>query len=149
MKEDNMRKFTKITFKLLDLFVIFMMVFGSATPALAAPSPTGATIASDLADYPPGATVTLTGTGWAAAEDVHIVVNDTLGQTWKHDVTVQADGSGNLTDVFTLLNTFISDYDVTASGPISGNATTAFTDASGNLWQCANGGVSNTPDQCR
>ena len=44
-----MRKITRISFKLLDLLIIFMMVFGSPMSALAAPSPTGATIASDLA----------------------------------------------------------------------------------------------------
>jgi len=33
-----MHKFTRITFKLLDLFMIFMMVFGSPMSALAAPS---------------------------------------------------------------------------------------------------------------
>ena len=124
-----MHKFTKLTFKLLDLFVIFMMVFGAPMTALAAPSPTGATIASDLADYPPGATVTLTGAGWASGESVHIVVNDTIGQTWKRDVTVTADPLGNVTDVFTLPNYFVSDYDVTASGLTSGDATTSFTDA--------------------
>ncbi|HEX9388206.1 MAG TPA: hypothetical protein VF918_17905, partial [Anaerolineales bacterium] len=77
-----MRKFTQITFKLLDMLVIFMMIFASPMSALAAPSPTGATIASDLPDYNPGATVTLTGAGWAAGESVDITVNDDAGQTW-------------------------------------------------------------------
>jgi len=87
------------------------------------------TITSDKADYPPGATVTLTGTNWANGELVHIVVNDTLGQTWKHVADVTADVGGSLTDVFSLPNYFVSDYDVTATGPTSGTATTTFTDA--------------------
>src|SRR5215216_162287 len=137
-----MHKFTKLTFKLLDLFVIFMMVFGAPMSALAAPQAQGEvlTIQSDKADYPAGATVTLTGSGWTASEDVHIVVNDTIGQTWKHDTTVKADESGNVIDVFSLPNYFVSDYGVTATGAISGTVTTTFTDKPAtDLDQCANG----------
>ena len=39
-----MYKFTKITFKLLDLLIIFTMIFGAPMSALAAPSSTAATI---------------------------------------------------------------------------------------------------------
>ena len=65
-----MSKTTKVLFKVLDVIMIFMLTFGAPMSALADPSPTGATIASDLADYPPGATVTLTGAGWAVDEAV-------------------------------------------------------------------------------
>src|SRR5829696_902444 len=85
------------------------------------------TIASDKADYAPGELVTLTGSGWVPGESVHIVVNDTYGATWKHDVYVDADASGNITDQFNLPDSFVSDYDVTATGS-SGTATTSFTD---------------------
>src|SRR5262249_27875153 len=49
----------------------------SQSPGVGAqdPSPTGAAIASDQPDYLPGATVTLTGTHWAAFEAVHIHVD--------------------------------------------------------------------------
>ena len=119
-----------------------MLVVGMAT-ALAGPARASvvgsATIASDLLDYPPGATVTLTGQGWAAGESVHIVVNDTIGQTWQHVVDKTAQGDGTVTDVFSLPNYFVSDYDVTATGPISGTATSTFTDAAAaSLDQCAN-----------
>ena len=108
-------------------------------PALAGPSPTGATIASDKADYAPGETVTLTGTGWASGEAVRIVVNDTYGASWQRDVTVTATTEGGITDAFALPNYFVSDYDVTASGPVSGSATTTFTDLSiGTYDQCSN-----------
>jgi len=67
--------------------------------AIAAPSPTGATITSDKADYAPGEKVTLIGAGWAAGESVSIVVNDTIGQTWQHLATVKAKKTGAFTDV--------------------------------------------------
>ena len=70
-----MSKFTKIAFKVLDLLVIFALTFGSPMSALADPSPTGATIVTDLPDYPPGALVLMTGTGWAPDEGVHVVVS--------------------------------------------------------------------------
>jgi hypothetical protein len=99
-------------------------MMGGAHAATAAP-----TIASNQPDYAPGATVTLTGTNWSSGEAVHIVVNDTLGQTWQHDVVVNALSDGTVTDGFTLPNYFVANYDVTATGPISGTATTTFTDA--------------------
>src|SRR5918996_6339903 len=68
-----------------------------------APAPT---IQSDQADYPPGATVTLTGSNWQPGESVHINVNDDVGQTWSYDVDVTADASGNITDQFQLPTTF-------------------------------------------
>ena len=46
------------------------------------------TIASDLADYPPGGTVTLTGDGWDGDTAVNISVNDTYGETWHRVVDV-------------------------------------------------------------
>jgi hypothetical protein len=42
-----------------------------------------ATIVSDKLDYPPGATVTLTGAGWVSGEVVHLFVNDNVGNTWS------------------------------------------------------------------
>src|SRR5258706_11115465 len=87
------------------------------------------TIVSDLADYGPGATVKLTGAGWQPGENVAIVVNDTIGKTWKHTATVTAADTGAIADTFSLPNYFVSDYDVTAVGELSGTATTTFTDA--------------------
>ena len=119
-----------------------LLIFALAVPAgvaLAAPSVTGATIASDKADYAPGETVTLTGAGWAAGESVRLVVNDTDGARWQRDVTVTATAAGAITDVFNLPTYFVSNYDVTATGPISGTATTTFTDLAVGLYdQCSN-----------
>ena len=107
--------------------------------ALAGPSPTGATIASDKADYAPGETVTLTGAGWASGEAVAITVDDAIGQSWQYTATVTASDTGVFVDAFVLPNYFISNYNVTATGPDFGTATTSFTDLSiGTYDQCAN-----------
>jgi uncharacterized repeat protein (TIGR01451 family) len=111
---------------------------GSPTPT--PPPTTPPTISSDQADYPPGAQVTLTGTNWQPGELVHIDVNDDIGRTWEHTADVTADPSGTITDIFTLPDRFIAQYSVVANGPISGTATTSFTDASSaDLDQCGNG----------
>src|SRR5918993_602293 len=89
-----------------------------------APAPT---IQSDKADYAPGATVTLTGSGWQPGESVHINVNDDVGQTWSYNHDVTADASGNISDSFNLPDWFVAAYSVTATGS-SGTATTSFTD---------------------
>ncbi len=137
----------------LNMLITLVMVLGALLPGgavFAGPSPSGASIASDKADYSAGSTVTLTGAGWAAGEAVRIVTNDTIGQTWQRDVTVNAAADGTLSDVFQLPSYFVSDYDVTATGPTSGSATTAFTDApaSVDLDQCRNGSASS-PNDCK
>jgi hypothetical protein len=124
----------------LQVAGLVLSMLGAA--ALAGSNPT---ITSDLADYNPGGTVSLTGAGWDPAEPVHIVVNDTIGQTWKHTADVVASDDGLVSDTFQLPNYFVSDYDVTATGPTSGTATTTFTDAnpSADLDQCANGSLAS------
>ncbi|MFT3798146.1 SpaA isopeptide-forming pilin-related protein [Microbacterium sp.] len=118
------------------------LVASAATDVSAAPTaPAGAdaaaspTIASDLEDYPPGGTVTLTGTGWQPGETVTIVVNDTDGATWSLTQDVVAAADGTLALVFTLPNYYVPNYDVTATGALSGTATTTFTDAATGAWQ--------------
>jgi hypothetical protein len=91
--------------------------------------PSSPTIASDKDDYPPGADVILTGANWQPGEIVHIRVNDDQGMTWRRDVDVSADGNGSIRDDFRLPDWFVAAYGVTATGPISGTATTSFTDA--------------------
>jgi hypothetical protein len=73
--------------------------------------------------------VTLTGSGWGPGESVHIFVNDTLGKTWQYNADFVADVTGGFTAQVQLPNTFISDYDVTATGAAGDVATTAFTDS--------------------
>ena len=97
------------------------------------------TITSDKADYPPGGAVILTGTDWQPGEQVHIRVNDDAGQTWRRDMDVYADGNGNIRDEFTLPNWFVATYAVTATGAVSGTATTTFTDGDIRVRAAANG----------
>src|SRR5262249_52007344 len=60
------------------------------------------TITSDQADYAPGATVTLTGAGWAPFDSVHIFVNDDIRQTWSYNTDVTSDANGAFTTQFSL-----------------------------------------------
>ena len=99
------------------------------------PSPTSLlpignpTISSDKGDYPPGGAVILTGTNWQPGEIVHVRVNDDAGESWRRDVDVIADGNGTIRDEFQLPEWFVATYTVTATGPISGTASTTFTDS--------------------
>ena len=53
----------------------------ATTPSPPLPSLLSPAITTDQTDYPPGATVTLTGSGWGPGESVHLFVNDTVGHT--------------------------------------------------------------------
>ena len=143
LKPRRLRSVNRSFAMLVTVVGLIGLVFSAAPTSFAAPAVSGAapTIVSDQADYPAGATVHLSGTGWQPGESVAIVVNDTIGQTWHHDATVTAASDGTIVDTFALPNYFISNYDVTATGPLSGTATTTFTDAnpSADLDQCANG----------
>jgi hypothetical protein len=126
------------------LAVFLAMAFCGATVAWAAVGDSGPSIASDLADYNAGQTVTLTGSGWdAGGIQVHIVVNDDVGQTWSHVADVTPDADGTVTDTFQLPSFFVAAYSVVATQTTESGTLTArssFTDAnpSANLDQCAN-----------
>src|SRR6266545_1435674 len=127
------------------------MAVGFALPASGAPS-----VSTDKADYPPGATATNYGSGWAAGEVVTLQVTHADGtpNTGAEHLpwTVIADGLGNFTTTWhvceddcvgkTLL--------LTAIGPISGTATATFTDGqpAANLDQIRNGGVGCNATPC-
>src|SRR5215213_2140426 len=122
--------------KVTLLFVVCAAMLAFAGTAMALTTDTSGTttaasptITSDKADYAPGELVTLTGGGWQPGESVNIKVNDTYGASWSRNVDVTANSNGNITDSFNLPNTFVSDYDVTATGAQSGTATTTFTDS--------------------
>jgi hypothetical protein len=128
---------TKRSGLLLLAFVVSLMAV-----AMLDILPSGAsaqtTITTDQPDYAPGSNVTITGAGWATAEPVHIVVED-AGHTWSNVADVTADGNGDFTYSFTLPSWFIANYSATATGPLSGTATTTFTDLSiGTYDQCSN-----------
>ena len=95
--------------------------------------PATASIASDLADYPPGAEVTLTAAGFAPGESVCLRVNeDNPTETWSLRQTLSAAADGTLVFSFNLPDYFIAQYRVRAWGLESGAyAETTFTDSAG------------------
>jgi Domain of unknown function DUF11 len=86
-------------------------------------------ISTDQADYSPGATVVLSGSGWQPSEAVHIVVAAADGQIWSYSTDVTADGSGAIQASFALPNYFVASYFVTATGSSGSVATASFTDS--------------------
>jgi hypothetical protein len=125
---------TRLRSKVTLLFIVCAALLAVAGTAMAlttdtsgntAPAPT---IQSDQADYPPGATVTLTGSNWQPGESVNIVVNDDVGQTWNRNVNVTADANGQVQDQFQLPDWFVATYNVKATGANGAVATTSFTD---------------------
>jgi VCBS repeat-containing protein len=130
--KENMATRLKGRFSLLLLsFAVVMLIFPAmafAQDAGGSPSP-APTIQSDKADYSPGETVTLTGSGWQPGESVNINVNDDEGQTWNRNVDVTADDNGQIQDQFQLPDWFVAKYSVKATGANGVVATTTFTDA--------------------
>jgi VCBS repeat-containing protein len=93
------------------------------------PLPAGPpTLVSDKDDYMPGETVTLTGEKWVPGDVVRIAVNDDQQQPWTYQADVVASLSGTIYHQFQLPTSFAALYTATATGPISGSASTTFTD---------------------
>lgn len=127
-----------------SVLLAFSMVMQAQVPVMAAPAnQVTPTITSDQADYPPGATVILTGAGWQAGETVPIFVNDDASQSWSFRSSPDpvADSAGVFVYRFQLPNWFVANYSVLA-GPGSlgsGTAATTFTDLNiGTYDQCSN-----------
>src|SRR5918912_1019418 len=123
--------------------VLGLLVFSGGAGAVTYAGAGGPWIATDQPDYPPAANVALTAGGWQPGEPVHVVVNDDEGQTWSYVEDVTADETGGFSLEFTLPDSFVATYSVTATGADaggSGTATTSFTDAIG-------GDASNTGDR--
>ena len=94
-----------------------------------------ATVKSDAADYPPGSTVTINGSGWKPGETVTITLVELPLVDTHGPYNVVADGNGNISD-----SSFVTDdhdldirFSVTAVGTQSGSqAQNVFTDAKPN-----------------
>ena len=123
--------------------LVALLVLAGSSGAMTRGSGADPWIASDLADYAPGSTVHLTGGNWQPGEEVRILTNDTVGNTWSQSDTVTADVSGAIADDVVLPSYFISDYTVTATAA-SGTATTTFTDAV-NYQFLGKDGLAHTP----
>ena len=118
----------RVVLALFSILTIAVLAFaGQASAGIGESSPLPA-ISSDKPDYAPGETVTLSGAFWAAGEAVHVVVNDSAGETWRHEADVVAAEDGSFSLQFNLPDWFVAVYTATASGA-SGTATTTFTDA--------------------
>ena len=115
-----------------------------ATLALPA---SAATVATDKADYAPGETVVITGSGWEPGDTVVLVLHEDPQLDPDLQLTAVADANGDFTnsdfivDVFDIGVTFT----LTATGDPSGlTADTTFTDAPGT---CGDG-VVQSGEQC-
>jgi hypothetical protein len=134
---------TKVVSALVS-FAVLYSIFLTTIPASAAPDPAcdfaalspgtiTATVASEFPDYLAGATVNLTGFGFAPGEIVcYRVSEDNPVETWNLKDSTLSDGSGNLAFSFAISADFIAQYRVRAWGLTSGAyAETTFTDAPG------------------
>ena len=85
----------------------------------------GAIIATDKDDYAPGENVTISGTGWAADETVHLTLTEEPVRDGTHEWDVVADAEGNFTDrSFTPGSQHIGvTFTLAARGEVSGSAT--------------------------
>src|SRR5712692_10108034 len=94
-----------------------------------------ATVKTDAADYPPGTTVTITGSGWQPGETVTLTLVESPLIDTHGPFTTVADAFGNISN-----NSFVTDahdlsirFYLTASGAASNwQAQNTFTDASNN-----------------
>lgn len=110
------------------------------TPALGGDLALGGdpTIESDQPDYLPGAHVILTGDNWLPGDNVEILIEDEVTNTWSGTFNVVVAGDGTILLEFDLPPWYISRLEVIATGT-SGVATTSFTDAPvGAYDQCSN-----------
>jgi hypothetical protein len=123
------RNFAFLISTICALVALFAFVGNAGAVTRTGGTGTDPWIASELPDYPPGATVNLMGGSWQPSESVHIRINDDAGQTWSRDVDVTADSNGDIADSFNLPDWFVANYSVTATGTTSGTAVTTFTDA--------------------
>ncbi|MGD2144964.1 MAG: hypothetical protein PVF54_10845, partial [Anaerolineae bacterium] len=126
--------------------------WGVETLEASEPDPT---VTTDKADYAPGETVIITGTGFSANTDYVLIVIRPDDEV--DSVTVTSDGGGTFTYAYQL-NGILGTYEVRVypsgwQGDLSVEplASTTFTDKpSANIDQCASGAVKDLPDstQC-
>jgi hypothetical protein len=103
------------------------------SPSFAVSGTEGAIIATDKDDYAPGEVVTITGSGWAAGETVHLTLTEDPVKDGAHEWDVVADADGKFTDQsFTPGQQHLSvTFTLVAAGPLSGVSTQlTFTDGS-------------------
>src|SRR5436309_2371742 len=105
-------------FRLLE--VGFVLIAFSTAGLVSAGIVSGAgqpSVASDQSAYAPGATVSLSGSGWAAGESVHVLVDDDQDDPWSHDADITAAENGGVSDSFDLPTGVAGTFTVTATAP--------------------------------
>src|SRR6266508_230331 len=71
----------------------------SSFSLMEAPGSNGATVTTDKADYAPGETVVISGTGWTANQEVALHIDDSNDPPVpRFDASVMADGAGNISN---------------------------------------------------
>jgi hypothetical protein len=97
------------------------------------------TVETDRTDYAPGATVVITGSGWQPGEVVALRIDESDNDApWQSSVV--ADDLGNIYNASFVIQTHdlgVS-FILTATGSISGQVQTSFTDSAASLDQFAN-----------
>lgn len=112
----------------LALLAVVAVAGAAASMALSASS--GVSVESELADYQPGDLVVVRGYGWQPSESIHLLVNDDEGQTWSfNDDFSASNDDGSFREELHLPKFFVANYSVTATGALSGTATSSFTDS--------------------
>lgn len=115
----------------------------------------GPAVATDQADYAPGQTAVITGTGWSPGEVVTLVVRHIDGEAeggnghepWT--VSATEDGSFETTWYVDPDDSLGSTFLLTATGASGATAQATFTDNIGlNLDQCQNGTLANLNTAC-
>ena len=97
-------------------------LFAFAGTALAGGQPS---LTSDNATYAPGDTVTLSGSGFAADDAVHLEVDDDAADAWTHEADVTADADGSFSATLTLPE-LEAGFSATAAGGAGASATASF-----------------------
>jgi hypothetical protein len=126
--------------------LLFLLLLAALAPAMAQP-----TLSTDLPDYPPGAVVTITGTGFAPGETVTVQVTHANGDPAGTDPqyhlpwTVTADSSGGFLTTWTVPMDGDAEWATliaTANGASSGlHAEVLFTDAPSPCLSTISGGT--------
>jgi YDG domain/Bacterial Ig-like domain (group 3)/MBG domain (YGX type)/Kelch motif len=114
-----------------------LLAGGSASPDASNPTRSAelygfATVKTDLADYAPGMTVTITGSGWQPGERVTLTLKESPDVDEHQPIVVEADDNGNIvnTDFTPDEHDLYVRFYLTAVGSASGaEAQTTFTDA--------------------
>src|SRR5574340_10064 len=99
----------------LALLTILTLALGGFMTASAQDLTATPVITTDKADYFPGETVTVMGSGWVGDTQVSLYVDDTPESPWYYAATVDVAVDGTFTWAFPLPEWFQATYTITAT----------------------------------